>query len=363
MFPAMVREALRLDPALQWVVFASPEQPWPVDDPRVEVVRAFPGNDRPLARLWADHWRVPAEALRRGAAALLTVGFVPARRGPDAVMHVFTLHHCRSVNRAGYLRSLYRGWAIRSGLRHAALVITNSRWAAAEIGKLDPRVGGRLLVSPEGVDLGRFRPDAPEGEDEAIGRDFGVPAGCLLWVSNFYAYKRADLAIAAFAALPAELRRTHPFVLAGGDWHGGMDRARRAAARLGVANEVRFLGWVDDQWLPSLYRLARAQVIASTEETFGRNLLDAMACGCPCVVNALPVFHEVAGPAAEFADFTNSAIAAGALARLCTDGALAARLRTEGLARAREFSFERLARERIGAIMITVGQRGGAGGR
>lgn len=136
---------------------------------------------------------------------------------------------------------------------------------------------------------------------------------------------------------------------------GGRARAEGEAARLGVERDVRFLGWIDDTALPGLYRGARAHVLASAEETFGRSVLEAMACGCPCVLQDLPVLHEVTGGAAQFTDFADLPAAAAAMAAVCQDDALAARLRAAGLRRAGEFSFVRLARERVGAILRVLG--------
>jgi glycosyltransferase involved in cell wall biosynthesis len=341
LFPAFVAEALRLHPAVRWIIFAGPGQPWPVEDERVEVVRRFPANDRLTARLWADHWRVAGEARRRGAAALLTVGFCPVRHaGLPVVMHVFSLHH----RRPGGLRNAYRRWAVGRGLRRAALVIANSRWTAAGL-PVDPP---RLLVSYEGVDPERFRVDGARGMP-------GLPPEYLLWVGNFYPYKRVGLALAAYARLPPDLRARFPFVLAGGDWAGTRARAEAAAARLDLGRDVRFLGWIDDAALPALYRGARAHVMSTEEETFGRTVLEAMACGCPCVLQDLPVLHEVTEDRALFADFADPAAAGRAVERICTDEAQRARLRADGLQRAAAFSFTRLARERMAAIRRLLG--------
>jgi glycosyltransferase involved in cell wall biosynthesis len=146
-------------------------------------------------------------------------------------------------------------------------------------------------------------------------------------------------------------------VLVGGDWRGGLARAQAAAVRLGITGDVRFLGWVDDAVLPALYRGARAHVLSTEEETFGKSIAEAMACGCPCVLQDLPVLREVAGGAAELVDFTDTDSAAMALEKICLDDALAARLRAAGLARAAEFSYEKLARERVAAILSLSASR------
>lgn len=341
LFHEFVTHALRLHPEVNWIVFAGPGQPWEILDARVQVVRGFPANDRRAARLRADHFRVAPAAKARGAAALLTVGFVPLRTaGLPVVMHVFSLHHLRP---GGGLGAIYRRWAVARGLERAALVIANSQWTASQLGK----VPAPVLVSHEGVQRERFTPTEPAG----VASIEGLPREYLLWSSNFYAYKRVELALAAYASLGAALRARFPFVLIGGDWEGGRARAADAARSLGIERDTRFLGWVDDAALPALYRGARALVLSTREETFGRSVTEAMACGCPCVLQDLPVLREVTNGAALFTDFCDSTAASVALEKICSDDAVVRRLRTDGLHRAEAFSFEKLARERMAAIL------------
>lgn len=343
MFHGFVAEALRQFPDVSWLLFAGKGQPWEIVDPRIEVVRDFPANDRRLARLWADHFRVGPAARRRGAAALLTVGFGPVRpAGLPIVMHVFTLHHLGG----GGLRAAYRRAAVQRGLRQAALVITNSRWTAGHLA-----AKAEVLVSPEGLDHQLLGPTGPAG-------GAGLPRRYLLWAANFYPYKRAELALAAYARLAPEMRVRFPLVLVGGDWSGGLERAKACARKLGISGETQFLGWVEDAAMPALYRGARAHVLATAAETFGRSVIEAMACGCPCVLQDLPVLREVAGDAALFTDYTDAAAAGEALRRICTDEALAADLRGAGLRHAAEYSFARLAHERVTAIRAAL--EGGA---
>jgi glycosyltransferase involved in cell wall biosynthesis len=343
LFHGFIAEALRQFPDVHWVLFAGPEQPWEIADPRVEVVRKFPANDRLAARLWADHFRVAPEARGRGAAALLTVGFLPLRTaGLPVVMQVLALHHLRP---GGGWRAGYRRAAVAWGLPRALLIITNSEWASSRLGGRQPR-----LVSPEGLNHDVFRPEGPKGGEN-------LPPEYLLWIGNFYSYKRAELALAAFAQLAPELRRRFPLVFVGGDWEGGRARAQAEAARLGVADDTRFLGWIDDAALPALYRGAHAQVLPTAEETFGKTVAEAMACGCPSLLQELPVLREVAGDAALFVDFTANDAAGEALRQICTDEKLRAELRAAGLKRAADFSYARLARERMNAILAALAKR------
>ncbi len=113
---------------------------------------------------------------------------------------------------------------------------------------------------------------------------------------------------------------------------------------------------MDDAVLPALYRGAQAYVLSTAQESFGRGVLEAMACGCPGVLQDLPVLREVAGESALYADFSRPEGATAALERICADEALRARLAARGLEQAKGFSFERLARERVGAILEAIGE-------
>lgn len=354
LFHEFVAHALRQYPEVSWLVFAGPNQPWEVADERVAVVREFPANDQRGARLWADHFCVAASAQARGAAALLTVGFVPLRTaGLPVVMHLFSLHHLHGGVGSG---AWYRRWAVARGLRRAALVIVNSHWTRTQLGAGRSAMRTPVLVSYEGLQHERFRPEAEVGE-AAVRARVGLPPEYVLWASNFYDYKRAPLAIAAYARLAPEVRERFPLVLVGGDWAGGRAAAEAAARAAGVERATRFLGWVDDAALPAIYRGARAHVLATREETFGRSVVEAMACGCPCVLQDLPVLREVAADAAVWVNFSDTADAGVALQRVCTDDLHAERLRVAGLRRARAFSFETLARERLTAVREALASR------
>jgi glycosyltransferase involved in cell wall biosynthesis len=197
---------------------------------------------------------------------------------------------------------------------------------------------------------------APD-EPKQLREKFGIAPGYFLWLSNFYPYKQAELLIAGYARLDAETRRRHPLVMVGGDWLNGLGAAQAQVKALGVEPDVKFLGWVDDRWVAPLYRQASAFCLASREETFGRCVIEAMACGTPCVVNDIPIMREVTEGHASVVDFQNTEAVSDALRKLSTDTTLTTRLRTEGLNRARQFTFEKLATERITALQRLVAAR------
>jgi glycosyltransferase involved in cell wall biosynthesis len=59
------------------------------------------------------------------------------------------------------------------------------------------------------------------------------------------------------------------------------------AARLGVADRVRFVGSVDQGLLPVYYSSADALVLASSREGMANVLLESLACGLPVVATPI----------------------------------------------------------------------------
>ena len=100
-------------------------------------------------------------------------------------------------------------------------------------------------------------------------RDGAEPGADFLYVGRLVGYKRADLAVEAFADLPYRL-------LVVGDGHLGPELRRRASPN------VTFLGQVADDTLRDLYRRARAMVFPADED-FGIAMAEAQACGTPVV--------------------------------------------------------------------------------
>ena len=59
---------------------------------------------------------------------------------------------------------------------------------------------------------------------------------------------------------------------------------KRQATELGLDDHGTFMGWIGDDVLHSLYRVADLTVVPSLYEPFGLVALEAMASGCPCIV-------------------------------------------------------------------------------
>ena len=203
--------------------------------------------------------------------------------------------------------------------RHAAqtcdVVIVNSRFTGADVEELLGVPPERIHVAYPGVDE-HF---TPEGSRLELGRRYA------LTVATLEPRKNLTTLLEAYRRLP----------------QSGMSLAVAGAAGWGEqpaldAPGVVRLGYTPHSRLPELYRGSSVFVYPSRFEGFGMPVLEAMACGVPCVVSSHPSLDEACGDAAVRVDpLDPDAIAAGIERALAERDELVAR----GLAHARPFTW------------------------
>lgn len=113
-------------------------------------------------------------------------------------------------------------------------------------------------------------------------------------------------------------------------------RLERLAKQLGIDGAVAFKGFVDDPF--GLLRRSQAFVLSSTREGLPNSLIEAMACGLPCVSTRCCYGPEEIiedGKSGLLADVGDSEAMAAAMTRLLTDEPFARRLAEAGNARVR----------------------------
>ena len=118
----------------------------------------------------------------------------------------------------------------------------------------------------------------------------------------------------------------------------------RAVHRYQLHKHVRFLGYVSDDLLAVLYRLADVFAFPSLYEGFGLPPLEAMAIGAPVVTSNVSSLPEVVGDAALLINPLDPDSIANGLRRVLTDSSLREELRTKGFAQARKYSWDRSVR-------------------
>jgi glycogen synthase len=148
----------------------------------------------------------------------------------------------------------------------------------------------KIVVIPNGIDPEDLQPQ-DEHELERLRMQFADPDEKLVLLLGRLVYEKGfQLALEAMPSLIERLPTTR-FLVAGSGTHEA--ELRRQASQLGLMEHGTFLGWIGDDVLHSLYRIADVCVVPSIYEPFGLVALEAMASGCPCIVADTGGLREV----------------------------------------------------------------------
>ena len=148
----------------------------------------------------------------------------------------------------------------------------------------------KVEVIPNGIDPEDLLPQDP-GELRRLRSEFAAPDEMLVLLIGRLVYEKGfQLALEAMPRVIQEVPGTR-FLVAGSGTHE--PELRRQAGQLGLMEHGTFLGWIGDDVLHSLYRIADLTVVPSIYEPFGLVALEAMASGCPCIVADTGGLREV----------------------------------------------------------------------
>jgi glycosyltransferase involved in cell wall biosynthesis len=177
-------------------------------------------------------------------------------------------------------------------LASADLVITVSHASAARICDRLRVPARRVRVVHEAASE-RLTHDPGANAVNRLCDRLGVSAGFVLYLGGFDKKKDVATLLRGLAGL---VRRGEEVVLViAGGASAEQIALERLAAQLGITSSVRWVGFVDDEDLPSLYRAASCFVFPAVAEGFGLPAVEAMACGTPVIAARAASLPEVIG--------------------------------------------------------------------
>ena len=318
----------------------------------------------PQPRLWTHKGLAQEIAVRPPDALFIPAHVLPLAR-PKGLRTVVAIHdvgyrHFPSAH--PFMQRLYLDLSTAFSARCATKLIAVSEATRRDVLKFYRIPAAKISVAHEGlVPL----PDVGTQDIEAARTKFNLPPDQLyfLHIGTLQPRKNLRRLLMAFAAfcdsMPSPTLRqaqdavsnlqSPVLVLAGGPGWGGEDLPALAQA-LGLAERVRFTGYITAAEKSALLRGAYAYVAPSLYEGFGLPVLEAQSVGTPVLCSNTSSLPEVAGEGALLFDPSHERAIAAALQRLLLDKNLRTSLIPKGHANAQRFSWQASAKIILGVL-------------
>ena len=332
----LVREFARQDSPEHYVLICHPDDAAFVRElgPRFE-----PLIDPSASYSVREQFSVPMHLRRARVQLFHSPHYVVSPLTPGPV--VVTIHDCIHLrfpqylpNRAAYV---YARAFMALGARRARRVMTVSQASKEDIQHYLRTPAQKIDVIHNGLDSRFLR--APDEANVARVRDrFMLNSPFVLYTGNIKPHKNVERLIEAFALMRKNGHEDVKLLIIG-DELSKYPGLRRLVHRHHLHQHVRFLGFVPDETLAALYRLAKVFVFPSLYEGFGFPPLEAMASGTAVITSNVSSLPEVVGDAALLIDPLDPSSIASAMCRVLGDDELRADLVRRGHARVGAFSW------------------------
>lgn len=204
----------------------------------------------------------------------------------------------------------------------------------------------KLFVTPLGIQLPE-KVISPEEKQNLLQR-LGITSPYFLYVGALHPRKNIGRTLEAFLSLRKRNQNTQLVIVGPPSW-GADEVLRQVTASTQGDTGIVFTGFVSDDDLHILYQAARGLVFPSLYEGFGLPALEAMAHGTPVITSNTSSLPEVVGEAGLLIDPLSTKAIERAMQRLLDDDALRATLASQGLERAKLFSWESTAQKTLTA--------------
>jgi len=207
------------------------------------------------------------------------------------------------------IQLLGRKLAEKTALMKSSHIIVLSEYTKDKLQSTYGLPPAKIHVIPAGVDLTRFR---PHDDKQSVRNRLGIPNGhfTLLTVRNLEPRMGLENLILAFNKILEATK--HVLLVVGGE--GPLTQDLKSLARdAGVADFVKFTGYIPEEELPSYYQMADLFILPTVElEGFGLVTVEALASGLPVLGTPVGGTKEILthmGPEFLFSDITPDSMA------------------------------------------------------
>ena len=324
--------------------------PVPKDIPsgiQVKEVAARPGA---WGKLLFEQSQFPRACADMGASVAHVPYWAAPMRSPIPL--VVTVHDLTTMlvpeYRRGLKARLYNA-LVSASARGAGHVITDSFASKLDIVDhlgLDERDVTAIYLAAGS----QYQPRGDDSQRQRVREKYGLPEFFVLYLGGYELHKNVTTLLMAYSYVAQALGEDYPLLLAGRrpDRVSPIYPDYEAYIRhLGIEEYVHWIGFVDEEDKPPLYREAEVFAFPSRHEGFGLPVLEAMASGAPVVTANSSSLPELVGTAGFTVDPDDAQEMAGSIISLIIEEKTRSELLQQGIERAAHFSWERTARETL----------------
>jgi glycosyltransferase involved in cell wall biosynthesis len=218
-----------------------------------------------------------------------------------------------------------REYLFRNACRRATLILADS-----EVGKEDVlNFYGSYGVTPDRVKVLPYLPASylaigvSQAEQRSVQALYHLPDRYFFYPAQFWPHKNHGRIVQALGLLKRQYHIEVSIVFCG-SYTGDIRRSTyrnviSLASKLGVENQIKYLGYVPDEHMSALYAGAVALVMPTFFGPTNIPVLEAWAFGCPVLTSDIRGIHEQVGDAAVLADPCSVESIADGIYRLWSD--------------------------------------------
>ena len=240
-----------------------------------------------------------------------------------------------------FLSASLQKFFIRHTVRNAKLVVVNSKNTRNDVINFLPEAESKVkIVYPAVEDI--FKPVI----NKDILKKFGITSKYFLSLSTIEPRKNIGTLLTAFKFFKEKTKNDNQLVLVGkAGWKN--KSFFELLNNHPYKNDIILTGYVERKDLPALYSSAKVFVFPSFYEGFGLPVLEALACGTPCIISSTSSLPEVGGDAALYFDPNSLNELVEKMELIYNNEELRIDLSEKAIKQASKFSLEKFAKEFI----------------
>lgn len=303
-------------------------------------------SPRWFARLWHKaRFYLPIQIFTGQVALFHATDFTlpPTLPKTKTILTVHDLSYVRAPETAHPAQKAYLDKAVPWSVKRANHVIADSHATKDDLIALYHTPAEKISVLHSGINS-LYRPITDKAKQLAVRQKYNIPAEVpyLFSIGTVQPRKNYGRAAQALHALGERYQDIHMVIAGGKGWLEA--DIYQQVEKLDMADRVHFIGYVDDNDVPTLYSAALCTVYVSLYEGFGFPILESMACDTPVLTSTVSSIPEVAGDAALMVNPYNIDEIAAALKHILDNPAQQQKMIEAGREQVKQFTWKKAAK-------------------